>query len=484
MEAKQNSNQPFYSKFLNRNEIASPIAVIGDFFSADWLPGHLGKLKEWRQFVIEDGFYTGKSPASLLMTHQLSARLLEAMYLLIRSKAAKKRLRTIHINFDEQLAQEEREWLHYPVFLSPLERINPYLAISNLFEIYTIDQYLTFLYEWLEAGLSVSTIDDDLDMSDVIYFYENMQKLYEAAWIIHQREIRPVLKNSVSDKNAAAFPPQTATQNLSLVSSNCTFNDRLSPETALGLDQLVKFIVSKIPAVQLISCLGTHPSPSTFYLLVVVSDNNQSPEHEIANRIEDSCRQYVNIYVILSKANQFIQGLEEGNKFFTNAMVKSKISYQPDEFFEPQLKPIDNEVSIKEIETDWKMWGGQGREFLDSAWHCINKGSNGITLFLLHQAMESTLSAIIRIVLGYRLTVHNLSKLLRLTRLFTDDLAGVFDYSSDEDVRLLALLQSGYYSGRYKDLFAPDINCINILADKVSDLFAIAEEIYRKAVMS
>ena len=483
MEAKQNSDQPYYSKHLNRNEIASPIVVIGDFFSADWLPGHLDKLKEWRQFVVEEGFYTGKSPASLLMTHQLSARLLEAMYLLSKSKAAKKHFRTIHTNFDEQLAQEEREWLHYPVLLSPLERINPYLAISNLFEIYTIEQYLTFLYEWLEAGLSVSTIDDDLDMSDVIYFYENMQKLYEAAWIIHQREIRPVLKNSASDKNAAAFPPQTVIQNHSLVSSNCTFNDRLSPETALGLDQLVKFIVSRIPAIQLIICLGTHPSTSTFYLLVVVADN-QSPEHEIANRIEDSCRQYVNLYVILSKANQFIQGLEEGNRFFTNATVKSKISYQSDEFFVPQLKPIDNEVIIKEIETDWKRWGGQGREFLDSAWYCINEGSNGITLFLLHQAMESTLSAIIRIVLGYRLTVHNLSKLLRLTRLFTDDLAGVFDYSSDEDVRLLGLLQSGYYSGRYKDVFAPANNSVNILADRVSDLYAIAEEIYRQAVMS
>ncbi|QTE58997.1 hypothetical protein [Mucilaginibacter rubeus] len=126
-------------------------------------------------------------------------------------------------------------------------------------------------------------------MSDVIYFYENMQKLYEAAWIIHQREIRPVVKNSISKKNTTSFTPQIATQNFPLVSSNCTFNDRLSPETALGLDQLVKFIVSRMPTVQLIICLGTHPSPAAFYLLVVVADN-QSPEHEIANRIEDSCR--------------------------------------------------------------------------------------------------------------------------------------------------------------------------------------------------
>lgn len=486
MDTKQNNSQPFYPKYLNRNEAGSPISVIGDFFSADWLPGHLSKLQEWRRYVIEEEYYNGKgkSPASLLMTHQLSARLVEAMYLLSKSKKGKALSKVIHINFEEQLLKEEKEWLHYPVYLSPVERINPYLAISKFFEVYNIDQYLEFLYEWLEAGLSVSTIDDDLDISDVICFYENLQKLYEAAWIIHQREIRPVLKGEVAGKVEVSFPVKRGTSNVSLIRHNCRFNDQLRPDERFGLSKLVELILSKVASVLMIVHLGTYPSPATFYLLVVIDDNNHTDEQEMVNGIENVCRQYINVYAIVHKAAAFIRGLEEGNRFFINSLVKPNIAYQWSDLALPKFISKDQHAITAEIETAWKRWGGQGREFLDAAWHCIQEKTNSNTLFLLHQAMESTLSAIIRVVLGYRLTAHNLSRMLRFTLLFTDDLISTFDYSSESEVKLFALLQSAYSASRYKEDFDADAESIDILADKVADLFATAEELYRKAIDS
>jgi hypothetical protein len=119
METSQFNTQTFYPKFLDQAEINDPLTVIRDFFSADWLPGHLEGLLEWRKYVIEEGYYKDNtnSPASLLYTHRLNVQLVEAMYLLSKTKRAITLTKSVHINFDEQLQQEEKEWVHYPGLL-------------------------------------------------------------------------------------------------------------------------------------------------------------------------------------------------------------------------------------------------------------------------------------------------------------------------------------------------------------------------------
>ncbi|MDN3551263.1 hypothetical protein [Mucilaginibacter aquaedulcis] len=247
MDLKQYDVQNFYPKHLDPDEIDEPLNVISDFFSADWLPGHLESLLEWRKHVIEEGYYTDepkKSPAGLLFTHQLNAKLVEAVYLISRTKRASKLADAININFDQQLQQEEQEWLHYPVHLSSVERINPYLAISHFFKVYTVDQYLDLLYEWLETGLSNHSADEFLDTSDVIYLYENMQKLYEAAWIIKQREIEPTFKKSVDGSGElASTQVKRYSVRLPLMNFNCRFNEAITPAEQLGLNQLVEIIL-------------------------------------------------------------------------------------------------------------------------------------------------------------------------------------------------------------------------------------------------
>eukprot|EP01039_Chlorochromonas_danica_P019761 gene19761-23985_t len=68
METKQDRTQDFQIKYLDEEEINDPFLVFRDFFSADWLYGHLELLFEWRKCVIEDGYYTGRddNPATLL----------------------------------------------------------------------------------------------------------------------------------------------------------------------------------------------------------------------------------------------------------------------------------------------------------------------------------------------------------------------------------------------------------------------------------
>ncbi|RZJ89349.1 MAG: hypothetical protein EOO20_11215 [Chryseobacterium sp.] len=69
--------------YLDNEEIAEPIKVIHDFFSASWLPDHLKMLKQWRNdAAFESDGSNNRSPTLTLYGHELTIKLVEAAWLL------------------------------------------------------------------------------------------------------------------------------------------------------------------------------------------------------------------------------------------------------------------------------------------------------------------------------------------------------------------------------------------------------------------
>ncbi|WDF57168.1 HEPN domain-containing protein [Mucilaginibacter sp. KACC 22063] len=331
---------------------------------------------------------------------------------------------------------EQLQWIDYPAHLSEEKLINPYLAIDHFFKAYTVGQYGELLSEWLETALSTSAADETLDASDIIYVYENLQKLYEAAWVIRQREVEPpILKTFVAEVPDLESGPLSS--DLSLVPLHCAFNGTLTVTEKMGIDELVKIILSRIPSVQMIIHLGTHPKPEAYYLLIIIDEKDKAFEHDIIHTIEAFCRPLIDVCVIAHKSDAFIRGINEGGRFFCNALMKCEIAYRSANLIMPELPSIDRGVVKIQNEAIWKRWGKQGKDFLDTALHCYDEGNYGLSLFLMHQAVESALSAIIRINLGYRLSIHNLERMLRITLMFTDDLTDIFEIGSGKDAGLL-----------------------------------------------
>jgi len=473
----------FYLRYITPQEYNSPLLVIRDFFSTDCLPGHLQNLQRWRKYVIEEAFYKDKDngPVSLLFTHKLTMRLVEAMYVLNLSKVSERSLIKIHLNFNAQLKLERSQWIDYPTHLTEEELINPYVAVMRFFKAYSVYKYSNFLSEWLETALSASPADETLPACDIIYVYENLQKLYEAAWIIRQREIdSPILKSFEAEASEMEVS-QTGSAKLSLADSDCAFNDTLSTTEKVGLNELVKTIVGNVLAVQLIVHLGTHPKPEAYYLLVITDEQDKAFEHDLIHQIETFCKPLISVCVILHKSDAFIRGINEGSRFFYNALTECTVAYRSDDLSLPELLPVNSEHIRTQNEAIWKRWGKQGKDFLDTALNCYDEGNYNLSLFLMHQSVESTLSAIIRICLGYRISIHNLDRMLRISVMFTDELKHVFDGDAD-DARLFELLQNAYSAARYRDDFKPDLEMVKALTDKVAKVFITAEGIYEQAM--
>jgi HEPN domain-containing protein len=70
-------------------------------------------------------------------------------------------------------------------------------------------------------------------------------------------------------------------------------------------------------------------------------------------------------------------------------------------------KSIGRDLLISRAHNNWQTWGLQGHGFLKGAKRYVEDGNYRLAAFLLHQAVESTLTGITKMLLGYRLTIHN-----------------------------------------------------------------------------
>jgi hypothetical protein len=174
---------------LDNDEVANPEVIVKDFFHASWLPSHLRKLKKWRNYVaFGSDNPKGINSASLLYDHELTIKLVEAAWLLKDRKLGK-----VYINEGKEseitklyIQREMKKFGHYSKNL----KIKEIIAPSSVFKRYlstNLDDYRRILGIWLYDALSNIFMEESSQKCEVITVYENLVKLFEAAWLINKR---------------------------------------------------------------------------------------------------------------------------------------------------------------------------------------------------------------------------------------------------------------------------------------------------------
>jgi hypothetical protein len=81
------------------------------------------------------------------------------------------------------------EWHNQPLRLNEDELKNPRLTIENFFECYHLQEVRQMLWSWMVeiVSSSRSISQEGQQRNDHIYFYEKMESLVEAAFLINQR---------------------------------------------------------------------------------------------------------------------------------------------------------------------------------------------------------------------------------------------------------------------------------------------------------
>ena len=176
-----------YPKTLKHEEITNPLGVFKDFFSSGKITEQLKDLKRWRKCVVSKKRYHNKkhSAADLVFFHELNLKLLEAAYLLlIEYQQNSFRVQPIS---SEQLTEEKETMVYFPKSLSDVEQQTPHLTLKKIFKKISPQMYRDYLAEWLFSAFRRKAIDESMTPGEVIILYENLQRLYDAAWLIDQR---------------------------------------------------------------------------------------------------------------------------------------------------------------------------------------------------------------------------------------------------------------------------------------------------------
>lgn len=96
--------------------------------------------------------------------------------------------------------------------------------------------------------------------------------------------------------------------------------------------------------------------------------------------------------------------------------------------------------------------------------------------FMLHQAAEQSLRAMLMISIGLRVISHNIDKMLRYASMFTHEAAAAFQKNNKRNKHLVNLLNEAYLGSRYKNDYNITCEHLLLLTQKVKAIKALFQK--------
>ncbi|HUX84384.1 MAG TPA: HEPN domain-containing protein, partial [Chitinophagaceae bacterium] len=215
-----------------------------------------------------------------------------------------------------------------------------------------------------------------------------------------------------------------------------------------------------------------------FYVLVLTLDQEKRPSHEVQDLLESRCRSLCKMMVLVHPIRWAEIRLREGDRFFRTVLRSGVFlcgeqdGFQDPSFWEAPGNP--GEISLE----SWKRWNLASEGFLQGASFYLDSEQYRLAAFLLHQATEETCIGLIQAVTGYRITTHNLDRLLRFTLQFTESLWGVFPRDSPEEIEWFVKLQKAYTHARYREGYGITRQEALVLSSRVRRIRHLAGELF------
>lgn len=212
-------------------------------------------------------------------------------------------------------------------------------------------------------------------------------------------------------------------------------------------------------------------------LLIVTRRGERRLDYELQDIVENRCRNYSPVTVLVHDIDYVNSRLKEGHYFFSIMSREAILLYDAGSIPLAKAAP-PNLVHIRTVaQKDFERWRLQAEAFYRSALFNQQQKERKVAIFLLHQAAEQIYQAILLAFTGYKPCTHNLDKLRRYTNRFSIELALLFPRNNEEEDHLFKLLLQGYVDARYKEEYTITEEELNLLADRIAKLLSVAERV-------
>ncbi len=211
---------------------------------------------------------------------------------------------------------------------------------------------------------------------------------------------------------------------------------------------------------------------SHYFLLLLTQGCDERRRNQLQDKIEQKV--HPPLTVLLLDFIQFSNWLEERHFFATTVRCRATLIY------DAGLCPLA-EVPGKEEKTDRDQQLCRSsrtaiEEFLAGADLYILRGQWRLSAFMLHQAAEQALRALLILHTGMHIVTHSLDRLTRYCLMFCCELSVLWEKNKGEGRQLLSILQKAYIDARYRSDYAVSPSDVKALTERVRALQKIFEE--------
>jgi HEPN domain-containing protein/predicted nucleotidyltransferase len=228
----------------------------------------------------------------------------------------------------------------------------------------------------------------------------------------------------------------------------------------------------------------TYEYISDYDILVITKSGETRKDYEVQDLIESRCVYKTPVTVITHDIDFINKMLTEGQYFFTDIEKEGILLYDAGTTPLAERKPLSPGEAKAVAQAYYDQWFVSAKEFVEVDRFCLQRGQLKIGAFNLHQATERTYNAIILVHTGYKPKTHNLDKLKRYAKRFSEELEGVFPDHTPVEKHLFDLLKRGYVDTRYKETYTITAEELTTLIERVSQLQAIAEKLCQEKILS
>jgi HEPN domain-containing protein/predicted nucleotidyltransferase len=228
----------------------------------------------------------------------------------------------------------------------------------------------------------------------------------------------------------------------------------------------------------------TYEYISDYDILVITKSGETRKDYEVQDLIENRCVYKTPVTVITHDIDFVNKMLSEGQYFFTDIEQEGILLYDAGTTPLAERKPLSSQDAKAIAQQYYDQWFVSAKEFVEVARFCLQRGQLKIGSFNLHQATERAYNALILVYTGYKPKTHNLDKLKRYAKRFSEELEGVFPDNTPEEKHLFDLLKRGYVDARYKEQYAITAEELAVLIERVSKLQGIAETLCLRKITS
>ncbi len=214
---------------------------------------------------------------------------------------------------------------------------------------------------------------------------------------------------------------------------------------------------------------------SDIVLLVLIRDLQNKQVHEWQDKIEAHCRSVLPVTCMVLQSSTFESWLKTGDYFAVRVWQSAARIYDSGELRLDVPQSATIIITDKDTARQHAEGLAKAKEFLAGAELYQLRKQYAMAAFMLHQAAEQSLRTLLKTGTGFCANIHSIERLLRYAVLVTDQLRDIFPQQTDQDKRLLHLLQKAYVGGRYDEGFRIGHVEAGALMERVGRLVEVLE---------